>query len=239
LRCGTPSFAGSGFRSEDFLNRTCKAGRAGNGRVSLCGKVAGMSDLLSRNVLVINQKAKLIELTDEYRIRDEEGNDIGSIREEGQSVVKKAVRLVSDLDQFLTHRLAVYDRDGTKVVELLRPRKIMKSRVEITDGQGLPVGTIVQKNVLGKKRFALESTTGELLGAINAENWRAWDFAIEDQTGAEVGRITKKWAGLLKEGFTTADNYVLEISGQVSRELRLMMLGSAAGVDLALKQDSR
>ena len=196
-----------------------------------------MSDLLSRNVLVINQKAKLIELTDEYRIRDEEGNDIGYIREEGQSVVKKAARFLTDLDQFFTHRLAVYDRDGQKVVELLRPRKIMKSRVEITDGSGLPVGTIVQKNVFGKKRFALEGASGEPLGAINAENWRAWDFAIEDATGAEVGRITKKWAGLLKEGFTTADNYVLEISGQVSGELRLMMLGSAAGVDLALKQD--
>lgn len=197
-----------------------------------------MSDLLARNVLVINQKAKLIELTDEYRIRDEEGNDIGYIREEGQSVVKKAVRLVSDLDQFFTHRLAVYDRDGTKVVELLRPRKVMKSRVEITDGEGRPVGTIVQQNVFGKKRFALEGASGEMLGGINAENWRAWDFGIEDATGAAVGRITKKWAGLLKEGFTTADNYVLEISGQVSPELRLMMLGSAAGVDLALKQDS-
>jgi hypothetical protein len=44
--------------------------------------------------------------------------------------------------------------------------------------------------------------------------------------------------GLLKEGFTTADNYVLEISGEASLGLRLMMLGSAAGVDLALKQDS-
>lgn len=197
-----------------------------------------MSDLLSRNVLVINQKAKLIELTDEYRIRDEEGNDIGYIREEGQSALKKAARLVSDLDQFFTHRLAVYDSAGTKVVELLRPRKIMKSRVEITDGEGRPVGTIVQKNVFGKKRFALEGAAGDTLGGINAENWRSWDFAIEDATGAEVGRITKKWAGLLKEGFTTADNYILEIGGEVSPALRLMMLGSAAGVDLALKQDS-
>lgn len=196
-----------------------------------------MSDLLTRNVLVINQKAKLIELTDEYRIRDEEGNDIGYIREEGQSVLKKAARLVSDLDQFFTHRLSMYDSQGTKVVELLRPRKIMKSRVEITDGSGRPVGTIVQKNILGKKRFGLEGASGERLGAINAENWRAWDFAIEDETGAEVGRITKKWAGLLREGFTTADNYVLEINGNVSPDLRLMMLGSAAGVDLALKQD--
>jgi len=196
-----------------------------------------VSDLLQRNVLVINQKAKLIELTDEYRVRDEEGNDIGYIRQEGQSTLKKAARVLTDLDQFFTHRLAMYDKDGTKVVELLRPRKIMKSRLEITDGEGRPVGVIVQKNVFGKKRFGLEGAAGESLGQINAENWRAWDFAIEDATGAEVGRITKKWAGLLKEGFTTADNYVLEISGQVSPELRLMMLGSAAGVDLALKQD--
>lgn len=70
-----------------------------------------------------------------------------------------------------------------------------------------------------------------------AENWRARDFAIEDATGTEVGRIAKKWAGFRKGGFTTADNYVLEVNGQVSPELRLMMLGSAAGVDLALRQD--
>jgi uncharacterized protein YxjI len=196
-----------------------------------------VSDLLTRNLLVINQKAKLIELTDEYRIRDGEGNDIGYIREEGQSVLKKAARLVSDLDQFFTHRLSMYDAQGQKVVELVRPRKFMKSRVEISDGSGRPVGTIVQKNVFGKKRFALEGASGETLGAINAENWRAWDFAIEDATGAEVGRITKKFAGLVREAFTTADNYLLEISGQVSGDLRLMMLGSAAGVDLALKQD--
>ena len=198
-----------------------------------------MSDLFKRNLLVISQKAKLIELTDEYRVRDEEGNDIGYIREEGQSTLKKAARLLTDLDQFFTHRLAMYDKDGTKVVELLRPRNIMKSRVEITDGEGRPVGVIVQQNVLGKKKFGLQSATGEQLGRVNAENWRAWDFAIEDMTGQEVGRITKKWAGLLKEGFTTADNYVLEITGQVSDDLRLMMLGSAAGVDLALKQDER
>jgi uncharacterized protein YxjI len=196
-----------------------------------------VSDLLKRNLLVINQKAKLIELTDEYRVRDEEGNDIGYIREEGQSTLKKAARLLTDLDQFFTHRLAMYDKDGTKVVELLRPRKVFKSRVEITHGDGRPVGVIVQQNVFGKKKFGLQSATGEQLGQINAENWRAWDFAIEDMTGQEVGRITKKWAGLLREGFTTADNYVLEITGGVSDDLRLMMLGSAAGVDLALKQD--
>jgi uncharacterized protein YxjI len=196
-----------------------------------------MSELLTRDTLVINQKAKLIELTNEYRILDEQGNELGVIREEGQSTLRKALRFVSNVDQFLTHKLAVYDSSGGKVVELVRPAKIMKSTVEVADGSGRAVGKIVQKNIFGKKRFALEDATGQLLGAINAENWRAWDFAIEDATGGEIGRITKKWAGLLREGFTTADNYVLNINGEAKGDLRLLVLASAAGVDLALKQD--
>lgn len=196
-----------------------------------------MSDLLSRDTLVIEQKAKRIELTNEYRVLDEEGNQVGTIRQEGQSTMRKALRFVSSVDQFLTHRLALYDASGAKVVELLRPRKLMKSRLEISDGGGSAVGRIVQQNVFGKKRFQLESAQGEPLGAINAENWRAWDFAIEDANGNEVGRITKKWAGILKEGFTTADRYLLAITRDVEPNLRLLMLASAAGIDTALKQD--
>lgn len=196
-----------------------------------------MSDLLARNLMVINQKAKLIELTNEYRILDEEGNDIGVIRQEGQSRGRKLLRLVSSVDQFLTHRLSVYDRAGQKVVELVRPAKIMKSTVHVSDGQGRQVGSIVQQNVFGKKRFAFQTPGGEDVGSINAENWRSWDFSIQDPNGAEIGRITKKWSGILREGFTTADNYVFTVTGAPSPDLRLMMLASAAGVDLALKQD--
>jgi uncharacterized protein YxjI len=198
-----------------------------------------LSDLLNHNVLVINQKAKLIELTNEYRIFDAQGNEIGVIRQEGQSTARKVLRLVSKVDQFLTHKLSVYDRSGGKVVELTRPAKFLTSTVHVSDGQGRDVGKIVQQNVVGKKRFALQTPAGEDVGSINAENWRSWDFTIQDRSGLEVGRITKKWAGILKEGFTTADNYILNVTGMVSPDLRLMILASAAGVDLALKQDER
>jgi uncharacterized protein YxjI len=65
----------------------------------------------------------------------------------------------------------------------------------------------------------------------------SWDFAIHDSTGTEVGRITKKWAGILKEGYTTADTYILQVDAEVSPDLRLLMFASAAGLDVALKQD--
>jgi hypothetical protein len=111
--------------------------------------------------------------------------------------------------------------------------------VEVSDGLGAPVGTIRQENVFGKIRFGLHDAAGRKLGEIRAENWRAWNFAIVDERDAEVGRITKTWEGLAKTLFTTADDYLLEISPSLSGPLRLLAFASAVGIDTALKQDSR
>jgi len=195
--------------------------------------------LLDHNRVVINQKAKLIELVNEYKIRDENGAEIGVVRQEGQSQLKKLARFVSSLDQFMTHRLAAYDASGAKVLELVRPRKIVKSAVEVSDGAGAPVGTIRQENVFGKIRFGLHDPAGRKLGEIRAENWRAWNFTVVDERGAEVGRITKTWEGLAKTLFTTADDYLFEVSPSLSGPLRLLAFASAVGIDTALKQDAR
>lgn len=198
-----------------------------------------MSELLARDRLVFKQAAKLIELNIDFAILDEEGNEVGRIRQEGQSQLKKLARLVTSLDQFMTHTLAVYDRTGTKVLELTRPRKVFRSTVLVRDGAGAEVGKIVQENIVGKIHFALQDPAGTPIGAIRAENWRAWNFSLQDASGTEVGRITKTWEGLARAMFTTADHYVLELSPQATGRLRQLMLASAAGVDLALKQDAR
>ena len=198
-----------------------------------------MSDLLTTDRLVFNQKAKLIEMNTEFKIRDTDGNEVGLIRQENQSTAKKIARLVSSLDQFMTHTLGVFDAGGERVVELTRPRKIMKSTVLVKDGTGAEVGRIVQRNMVGKIRFGLEDAAGSEIGSINAENWRAWNFNIKDASETEVARITKTWEGLAKTLFTTADDYLLEVSGSPDLTLRRMILASAAGVDLALKQDAR
>jgi uncharacterized protein YxjI len=199
-----------------------------------------VSDLLTRDKLVFNQKAKVIEMNIDFAIRDPDGNEVGRIRQEGQSRLKKFARLVSSVDQFLTHTLAVYDAGGSKVVELTRPAKVFKSTVQVKDGAGNEAGRIVQQNMVGKIRFGLQDAQGQELGSINAENWRAWNFSIRDAAGTEVARITKTWEGLAKTVFTTADDYLLEVgSAQLPLAMRQLVLASAAGVDLALKQDAR
>jgi uncharacterized protein YxjI len=186
---------------------------------------------------VVSQKTKLIELTNEYAVLDGRGQQIGAVVEVGQSTVKKAVRLISHLDQFLTHRLEVRDATGLVLV-LTRPAKIVRSRVVVTRPDGAPIGEIVQANVFGRIRFDLVAD-GRVVGAIRAENWRAWDFAITDAAGTEVARITKKWEGLARTLFTTADRYVVRVHFRLPEPLASMVVASALTVDTALKQDDR
>ena len=198
-----------------------------------------MTDLLTADRLVVNQKAKLVELSNQYVIRDAQGEDIGYMQQEGQSKVRKVLRFATDVDQFLTHRLALYDTEGTKLLQLVRPAKIFKSKVSVEDGSGNSIGSIVQRNVFGKIGFELLSSEGRELGRIQAENWRAWDFAIVNNDGKEVGRIDKKFVGVLKAVFTPADNYIVDIDPTLEGDLRLLTIAAAIAVDTALKQDAR
>jgi uncharacterized protein YxjI len=193
--------------------------------------------LYDQPVLIVSQRTKLIELTNEYAVHDGSGQQIGAVVEVGQSSVKKALRFVSSLDQFLTHRLEVRDASGVVLV-LTRPAKLVKSRVQVARADGTPVGEIVQATVFGKIRFDLVAD-GRLIGAIQAENWRAWNFAITDASGTEVARITKTWEGLARTLFTTADNYVVQVPVRLPDPLASMVIASALTVDTALKQDER
>ena len=92
--------------------------------------------------------------------------------------------------------------------------------------------------MFGKIKFGLEAG-GTSVGSLNAENWRAWNFNVQDAEGNEIARITKTWEGLAKTIFTTADNYVLEIKAPLDDPLRSLVVATALCVDTALKQDSR
>jgi uncharacterized protein YxjI len=198
----------------------------------------GGGTLFTEPVLVVNQKAKLIEVTNEYKVMDQNGNQLGSVTQVGQSALKKVLRFVSSLDQYMTHKLEIRDAHGQPVLLLTRPAKFLKSRVIVQRPDGSQVGEIVQQNVIGKINFAI-NVDGQQVGAIKAENWRAWNFAIVDHTENEVARITKTWEGLAKTMFTTADNYVLQIHYQLPEPLLSLVVATALTVDTALKQDAR
>ena len=199
----------------------------------------GGGTVFTEPVLVVNQKAKFIEMTNQYAVYDQNGQQIAGVQEVGQGGARKALRLLTNVDQFLTHRYEIRDAGGTPLLSMVRPAKILKSTITVNDAAGQELGRIVQENVVGKIRFALVDAAGNRCGSVNAENWRAWNFNIQDHTGAELARITKTFVGLVKAAFTTADNYVVQVHRPLEDPLRSLVVAAALGVDTALKQDDR
>jgi uncharacterized protein YxjI len=229
--------AGPAFGNNKVADQVVGLGMRGAG-VDTTHLPQGTGSFFGEPVLVVNQKAKLIVVTNQYAVYDRDGKQIGYVTEVGQSTAKKVLRVVSSLDQFMTHRLEARDMNNNVVLQLTRPRKVLKSTVIVADGAGNEIGRIVQENAIGKIHFGLEAG-GTRLGEIRAENWRAWNFAINDASGNEVARITKTFEGVMKTMFTTADNYVVQLHTTIAQPLLSLVVASALSVDTALKQDAR
>jgi hypothetical protein len=193
--------------------------------------VAG--SLLAQPVLVVNQRLKLIELRNEYHVFDQQGNPIGSVRQARQSPLAFLLRLFSDLDVALPITLDFVNAAGQ--VELVLHKPWFRWVCWVRQPGGAQLGTIAKQFRLGKARFALADPRGEPLGEVRAENWRAKDFAVLDAQGREVARVSKKWAGL-RELFTDADNYVVQVDPALSNPLRSLAVASCLAVDVIMKQ---
>jgi uncharacterized protein YxjI len=67
--------------------------------------------------------------------------------------------------------------------------------------------------------------------------WTGWDFRFMagDQ---ELARVSKKWSGISKEMFTSADNYILSISEHVppNSQIRQLILAAVLCIDMVLKE---
>jgi uncharacterized protein YxjI len=68
-------------------------------------------------------------------------------------------------------------------------------------------------------------------------DWKAWNFVIKDESGSQIGTISKKWAGVLKEVFTTADKYYVNIDPFYATMMnKILILSSAITIDMVLKE---
>ena len=91
--------------------------------------------------------------------------------------------------------------------------------------------------MVGKIHFGLEAG-GQTLGSIHAENWRAWNFRIEDAAGTEIARITKTCEGSWRKAmFTTADNYVVQL--HVPLPQTTAVVGGGVGACRSTRHSSR
>lgn len=109
--------------------------------------------------------------------------------------------------------------------------------LNVLDENGAIIGTLNRQFRIGGAKVEINDKNGKLVYTLKG-NLIGWDFKIykNDQIVAE---ITKKWAGLGKELFTSADNYILSINDSVEPNDpgRNLMLAAVLCIDFLLKEN--
>jgi hypothetical protein len=189
--------------------------------------------LLAQQVLIVKQRLKLVELRNEYAVLDQSGRQIGAVLQATQSPLAFFARLFTSWDVTLPITLHILGPGA--VPELVVHKPWFTWRCQVVRPDGRPVGQITKQVRLGKARFALLDPGGAQLGEVRAQNWRAKDFSVLDGAGQPIARVTKKWAGL-RELFTDADTYVVEVSPAAVDPLRSLAVATCLVIDVVMKQ---
>jgi len=204
--------------------------------VSQFGSAPPAGALLAQPVLVVKQRLKLIELRNEYAVLDQGGRQIGAVVQATQSPLAFLARVFTSWDVVLPITLHILG-PGT-VPELVVHKPWFTWRCQVMRPDGQPLGEITKQIRMGKARFTLLDPGGAQLGEVRAHNWRAKDFSVLDGAGQAIARVTKKWAGL-RELFTDADTYVVEVSPTAVDPLRSLAVATCLVIDVVMKQKDR
>lgn len=129
------------------------------------------SALLQTETLVVKQKAKLFELRNQYQLLDTTGQPIGSVEQVNQSPLAVLTRIFSDLDVALPTQPEIREASGLPVLTMQKPW--FRMRVEVLDAAGTSLGFVRKQIRLGKARFQLTDPAGDVVGEVQAQNWRA------------------------------------------------------------------
>jgi uncharacterized protein YxjI len=132
--------------------------------------------------------------------------------------------------------LEIIDSNETVLVTIRRGWTFWMSKVTITDAQGSVLGHIRQKFKFFKPTFRIFDATETEVGLITGD-WKAWNFEIKDQQGNLIGTISKKWAGAMKEIFTSADKYRVSIVPEHAEDAKkIIIVSTAIIVDMIMKE---
>ncbi len=182
----------------------------------------------------IDEKVAFLKFGNTYQVFNETGQNIGTISQT-VSFGQKLLRLLLN-KAMLPFRLEIRDEQGMLVASISRGWTFWMSKITIMSGDDKPIGTVRQKFKLFKPTFKIFNHEEKQIAGITGD-WTAWNFQILNEVEQPVGTISKKWAGAMKEIFTTADKYMVKLDPSYSNMMnKIVVLSAAITIDMVLKE---
>lgn len=193
--------------------------------------------MFDRKMLLIKERVGFLKFADTFDIYDPlTGAQIGIAREK-ISFLMKVLRLLIN-KRLLPTSVEVRERDDTPVlITLRRGVTLLHANVAVRDGSEMEIGTFRSKafslgggfNVLDPQKQPIAEVKGD---------WKGWNFRFLAPDGSELGKVTKKWAGIGKELLTSADNYIIALNEgrQLPKHGTQLLLAAGLAIDIVFKE---
>ena len=195
--------------------------------------------MLNRKSYFIREHVGFMKLSDTYDILDPETQtQIGIAKEKPGALVLVLRFLIGK--QLLPTKVLVYEgtnpEDENRLLfSIQRGITLIRSRVNICDSRGTIIGWLKSKALsLGGAFYVFDAADNQV--AFVKGDWKGWNFRFLDRSENEIGTITKKWAGIGKELFTTADNYMIALNQEPKPENAILLLAAGLAVDTIYKE---
>jgi uncharacterized protein YxjI len=192
------------------------------------------SNFFESNTYIIDEKVNFFKFENCYQIYNDKGESIGAIKQKlsaGQKILRLLIKKA-----MLPFLLEIKNSDDNLEASISRGWTFFLSKITIKNAQGEIIGTIKQKFKLFTPTFKIFNSSEVLIAEISGD-WKAWNFKIIDNASNQIGTISKKWAGAMKEIFTSADKYNVNIEDNYSNmENKIAILTGAITIDMVLKE---
>ena len=196
-----------------------------------------MNPVLNLNLFFIKEHVKLLKAANSFDIYNPETSQmVLQCQEENLGFFTKMLRF-TDYKRMTPFDIDIKTLSGEKILTVRRGVSIFLSNVEVVDGKGMLIGKFKQKFFSIGGKFEVLDPNDVSLCMLKGK-WTSWDFKFVSADNSEFATVTKKWSGLGKELFTSADNYILQISKDVppNSPLRQLILAAVMCIDLVLKE---
>lgn len=195
--------------------------------------------MLNRKTFFIREHVGIMKLSDTYDILDPQTQkQIGIVREKPGALVHVLRFLINK--RLLPTKVFIYEGESHEdesrlLFSIRRGVSFLRSRVNILDKKGSIVGWLKSKMFsIGGAFYVYDASDNEV--ALVKGDWKGWNFRFLDGNEREIGTITKKWAGIGKELFTSADNYMLDLKQGGTPAQAMLLLAAGLAVDTVYKE---
>lgn len=175
-----------------------------------------------------------VEARGRYAVFTEAGAFTAGFAEHGEGAGDLFGRWLLKARRPFTMGLYPAEHPDRPLLVLHRPWRWLFSVLEVREAaSGRPVGRIQQRFAWFRKRLDVEAPDGRVLARLTGPLLRPWTILAEagpEGRAREIGRIEKRWSGLLREAFTDADTFLVTLPPG-DPALRTLLLAAAVLVD--------